>query len=172
MYTNENAEAFPKDVSAVPYAMRSLNLIYPDYVSERKVFKCPSDATFVTVAATASITTGDPFATDECSYGYDYTHSPSNDPGTAIAADRPTTGANNGTITPGNSPNHGGVANDYATADEAGKGQNVLYIDGHVEWVKSEEAGYADSSGTRDLIYQGSGSGTDTYILQDAEQES
>lgn len=172
MYSNENAETFPKDDSAAPIAMRSLNLIYPDYVSERKVFKCPSDATFVTVDETASITAGDPFATDECSYGYDYTHSPSNDPGTAIAADRPSTGAGNATPLAGNSPNHGGVANNYATADEAGKGQNVLYIDGHVEWVKSEEAGYSDSSGTRDLIYQGTGSGTDTYILQDATTES
>ena len=171
MYTNENAEALPVTATA-PVSMASLNLIYPDYVSERRVFKCPSDSTFVTVDETASISSGNAFDTDECSYGYDSTHNPSDDPGTALVADRPSTGAGDATPLAGNSPNHGGTANNYATADVAGDGQNVLYLDGHVEWVSSENAGYTDSGGTRDLIYQGSGTGTDSYILQDATGES
>ncbi len=172
MYSNENDETIPVSAST-PINMTSLNLIYPDYVSERKVFKCPSDATFVTVAETASITQADGFATDECSYGYDSTHSPSNDPGTAIAADRPSTGASNAASLAVNSPNHGGTVNDYATADEAGDGQNVLYLDGHVEWVSSDAAGWADAAGTRDPIYTNdAATGTDTYIMQDATTES
>jgi prepilin-type processing-associated H-X9-DG protein len=174
MFSNENQETFPVSAT-VPINMTSLNLIYPTYVSERRVFKCPSDATFVTVAETSSITAGDAFDTDECSYGYDSTHSPSNDPGVAIAADRPRTGAGDATSLAGNSPNHGGTANDFATADEAGDGQNVLYIDGHVEWVANDIAGMADAAGIRDLIYTDDPAitgGTDTYIMQDAIQES
>ena len=79
MYSNENQEVFPVSTTA-PINMTSLNLIYPDYVSERKVFKCPSDATFVTSDTTAGITQADGFDKDECSYGYDSTHAPSNEP--------------------------------------------------------------------------------------------
>ena len=137
------------------------------------MFRCPSDSIFVTPTTNAGITQGTAFAKDECSYGYDNTHSPSNDPGTAIAADRPTNGAGNTTPTAGsNSPNHGGTIDTVANGDTAGNGQNLVYIDGQVEWVSSTAGGWADSSGTRDLIYQGSGSGTDTYILQDATGES
>ncbi len=169
MYSNENNETFPVSVTA-PVNMTSLNMIYPTYVSERRVFKCPSDSTFVTVAATGGITSGDGFETDECSYGYDSTHSPSNDPGTAIAADRPTNAASSATPTGGsNSPNHGGTPNNYATADLTGDGQNVLYIDGHVEWAASTAAGFADAGGVRDPIYaDDTTAGTDSYILQDA----
>ncbi len=174
MYSNENQETFPVSTTA-PINMTSLNLIYPTYVSERRVFKCPSDATFVTIAETASITSADAFDTDECSYGYDSTHSPGDDPGVAIASDRPSTGAGDPLSLAGNSPNHGGVANDFATADQAGDGQNVLYIDGHVEWVANDIAGMADAAGVRDLIYTDDlaiTGGTDTYIMQDAIQES
>ena len=170
MYSNENQEVFPVSTTA-PINMTSLNLIYPDYVSERKVFKCPSDATFVTSDTTAGITQADGFDKDECSYGYDSTHSPSNDPGTAIAADRPTNAATVKTPTAGsNSPNHGGVVDTIANGDTAGNGQNVLYIDGHVEWVSSDAAGWADAAGTRDPIYTNdAATGTDTYIMQDAD---
>ncbi len=39
MYSNENNETFPTGATA----MTALNKLYPDYVSERKAFKCPSD---------------------------------------------------------------------------------------------------------------------------------
>ncbi len=174
MYSNENQEVFPVSTTA-PVQMTSLNLIYPDYVSERKVFKCPSDATFVTIATNAGITQADGFDKDECSYGYDSTHAPSNDPGTAIASDRPSNAA--GLTTPlggggSNSPNHGGTLDTIASGndDTAGNGQNVLYIDGHVEWVADDTGGWADAAGDRDPIYTDDGAvtgGTDTYILQD-----
>ena len=166
MYSNENKETFPNGGAT---AMNDLNLLYPDYVSERRVFKCPSD-NLVTVEGNSNITAGDGFEKDECSYGYDNTHSPANDPGVAIIADRPT---NDGTNVPtdNRSPNHGGTTRAVDTADIAGDGQNVGYIGGHVKWFASQEAGYSDSSGgTRDNIYQDNlvvTGGTDSYILQD-----
>ncbi len=137
------------------------------------MFRCPSDSIFVTPTTNAGITQGTAFTKSQCSYGYDNTHGPADDSGVPIAADRPTNGAGNTTPTAGsNSPNHGGTIDAVANGDTAGNGQNLVYIDGHVEWVSSTAGGWADSSGTRDLIYQGSGSGTDTYILQDATGES
>jgi prepilin-type N-terminal cleavage/methylation domain-containing protein/prepilin-type processing-associated H-X9-DG protein len=167
MYSNENQETFPTGSAS---AMTDLNLIYPTYVSERAVFKCPSDALYVTASTNAGIQTGQEFDGDECSYGYDNTHQPGDDPGVAIAADRPTNAATVTTPTAGaNSPNHGGKPNNVATADEAGNGQNVLYIDGHVEWVASALGGIADAVGVRDDIYgDDNTTGSDTYILQDS----
>ncbi len=156
MYSNENNETYPVSTTA-PINMTGLNLLYPDFISERKVFKCPSDS-FVTVVQNAGITAGDGFDLDECSYGYDSTHGPADDPGVAIAGDRPTTGVSSTTSLDFKSPNHGGTVNDYATADGEGDGQNLVYIDGHVEWVGSQGAGYADALGVRDNVYQGAGS--------------
>jgi prepilin-type N-terminal cleavage/methylation domain-containing protein len=168
MYSNENNETYPSSTSN----MASLNLLYPNYVSERMVFKCPSD-NLVTLAENSNITVGNAFEKDECSYGYDDTHSPSNNPGVAIAGDRPTNAAGATTPTAGsNSPNHGGTVAAVATGDGAGDGQNLVYIDGHVEWVTTTAGGYADTGAgaARDSIYTDTGGvtgGTDTYILQD-----
>ncbi len=168
MYSNENAETFPTGGAS---RMADLNVIYPDYVSERKVFRCPSDSIFVTPTTNAGITQGTAFEKDECSYGYDNTHGPSDDPGVPVASDRPTNAATNTTPTAGsNSPIHGGTIDDVATGDTTGNGQNLVYIDGHVEWVSSTDGGYADAAGTRDSVYTDNGAvtgGTDTYILQD-----
>jgi prepilin-type N-terminal cleavage/methylation domain-containing protein/prepilin-type processing-associated H-X9-DG protein len=161
MYSNENNETFPTGATA----MTALNTLYPDYVWERKAFMCPSD-NLVTSATNAGITANDPFDKDECSYGYDRTHGPADDPGVAIAGDRP---ANNPANNPKDkrSPNHGGTVSAAGNNDIEGYGQNVVYVDGHVEWVASQNAGWADASGNRDNVYTGSGGGTDTYILQD-----
>ncbi|MFQ5713755.1 MAG: type II secretion system protein [Candidatus Scalinduaceae bacterium] len=163
MYSNENNEVFPVAPGTNTH-MLSLNMLYPDYISERKVFKCPSD-NLVTPAENAKIVANSTFDKDECSYGFDDTHNPADDPGTAIAADRPTNDSSNNP-TNARSPNHGGTVNVFNTADVAGDGQNVVYIDGHVEWVASQTAGWTDAGNNRDNIYQGSGSGTDTYIFQ------
>ena len=165
MYSNENNETYPNQTDA----MMSLNLLYPDYVSERRVFKCPSDSTFVTNATNAGILANAKFTKNQCSYGYDRLHSPSNDPGVAIAGDRPT---NNPANNPKDkrSPNHGGTVNPAGNNDVEGDGQNLVYIDGHVEWVGSQGAGYLDITGLRDNIYvdtAGVSGGTDSYILQD-----
>ncbi len=164
MYSNENNETFPTGATA----MTALNKLYPDYVSERKAFKCPSD-NLVTDVENANITAGDAFEKDECSYGYDRTHIPSDTAGVAIAGDRPSNTAGN-VPQDANSPNHGGTVNAAGTADVVGDGQNIVYIDGHVEWVGSQGAGYLDASGLRDNVYVDNGAvtgGTDTYLLQD-----
>ncbi len=164
MYSNENLEEYPPGATA----MTALNVLYPDYVSERKAFMCPSD-NLVTSATNAGITANDPFDKDECSYGYDRTHGPADDPGVAIAGDRP---ANNPANNPKDkrSPNHGGTVSAAGNNDIEGYGQNVVYVDGHVEWVASQNAGWADANGNRDNVYVDNiavTGGTDTYILQD-----
>ncbi len=115
MYSNENNETFPAGGAS---AMEDLNTLYPDYVSERKVFMCPSD-NLVTSATNAGITTNDPFEKDECSYGYDNTHGPADGQGVVIAADRPTNNSSNA-ATDARSPNHGGTVNAIGTADVPG----------------------------------------------------
>ncbi len=165
MYSNENNEQFPSSTSK----MLSLNLLYPDFVSERKVYKCPSDG-HITLTANAAIVAGTAFPDDACSYGYDGLHSPSDDPGVAIVGDRPSTSDNAGvTNVDQNSPNHGGTWNS-AAADTVGNGQNLVYIDGHVEWLGTATGGYADAAGVRENVYTDNGAidgGTDTYIRHD-----
>ncbi len=165
MYSNENNEQFPSSTSR----MLSLNLLYPDFVSERKVYMCPSD-NLVTSNSNAGITAGNEFRKDECSYGFDDTHNPADDPGVALVADRPSNTALNAPDSNLVSPNHGGTVNPTNNADIAGKGQNLVYIDGHVEWVASQTAGWADANNNRDNVYfdtVGVTGGTDTYIMQD-----
>ncbi len=167
MYGNDNNEAFPTGTDP----MTDLNLLYPDYISERKSFRCPSD-NLVTVTTAAGITTATKFTKNQCSYGYDPSHTMADDPGTAIAADRPANDAGATTPTAGDlfddSPNHGGTTGDVATGDTPGVGQNVLYIDGHVEWVGTPSAGWYDALGGRDNItVNDSAFGTDSYIQQD-----
>ena len=130
MYANENNEAFPQDTTTVVArpAMRSLNVIYDTYVSDNKVFNCPSDTT-VTGATNAGMsvsTANDSFDQDECSYGYDYTHIQNDDADVALAADRPP-------ATPSATAN---------SANHNGRGQNIVYVDGHVEFIISPLAGW------------------------------
>jgi prepilin-type N-terminal cleavage/methylation domain-containing protein/prepilin-type processing-associated H-X9-DG protein len=165
MYSKENNETFPTGGAS---AMADLNLLYPDYVSERKVFKCPSDSKLVTVANNVAITSGTAFLKNQCSYGYDNTHGTADDSGVAIAGDRPTNNGGNNPMQNERSPNHGGTVNPVGTKDIEGNGQNLLYVDGHVEWVASQNAGWADADGNRDNVYKNdSNTGTNTYILQD-----
>jgi hypothetical protein len=164
MYSNENNETFPTGATA----MTALNTLYPDYVWGRKAFMCPSD-NLVTDAENANITEGDAFEKDECSYGYDRKHGPADDPGVAIAGDRPTNN-NSNEPTDARSPNHGGTVNAAGIEDKQGYGQNLVYIDGHVEWIASQNAGWADANNNRDNVYVDNlavTGGTDSYILQD-----
>ena len=125
--------------------------------------------TLVTDATNAGITANDPFKKDECSYGYDRTHGQADASGVAIAGDRPT---NNPANNPKDmrSPNHGGTVNPAGNNDIEGNGQNLVYIDGHVEWVATQTAGWTDAVGNRDNVYVDNPvvtGGTDSYILQD-----
>jgi prepilin-type N-terminal cleavage/methylation domain-containing protein/prepilin-type processing-associated H-X9-DG protein len=158
MYANENDGAFPSDTaySGASPAMRGLNLLYDTYVSDNKFFNCPSD-TWVTSAKNAQMspsTSGgiEAFASNQCSYGYDRSHTHADDADVALLADRPSTG--NGTANlDRNSPNHGGTYNSGGN-DTAGRGQNVVYVDGHVEFVNLPLAGWYDTDGiTRDNIF-------------------
>ena len=167
MYANENSEAFP---SSTADAMLSLNLLYPNYISDQRVFNCPSD-TFVTTTTNASVAATTKFTKNQCSYGYDYTHTQADDADVALVADRPTNITT--TVNPTaliNSPNHGGTVQDVAGTDVAGRGQNVAYLDGHVEFLSTTLAGWFSADGTtRDDIYGNDAAttgGTDTYIIQ------
>jgi len=161
MYANENSEMFPSDTAyggASP-AMRGLNLLYDTYVSDKRVFNCPSDTT-VTAATNAGVsasTSGgtEAFDSDESSYGYDRLHIQADDADVALVADRPP-------ATPSATA---------STANHSARGQNVVYVDGHVEFVNTPLAGWYSSDGTtRDNIYMddvATTGGTDTYILHD-----
>lgn len=169
MYANDNSETFPgQNLSTTGAAseLTSLGLLYNTYVSDRKVFRCPSDST---VSETSNLTlTGSSTCTSStCSYGYDDNHKVSDDPGVVIAADKL------------------GSSTVSATAlsyNHSQNGQNVLYIDGHVEWKGTSTCGYYDSVVGYDNIWFGtntavsaanrtagtgcSGGGTQTAILQ------
>jgi prepilin-type N-terminal cleavage/methylation domain-containing protein len=169
-YANENNEKFPSSTAS---AMGNLNLLYPDYISDPRVFNCPSDK-FVTDATNAGIAASTAFTKNQCSYGYDSTHTQADDADVALVADRPTNAAGATMPTPNtNSPNHGGTTRTVAAGDTAGRGQSVVYVDNHVEFVISPLAGWHDSTGLeseRDDIYgddPATTGGTDTYIIHD-----
>ena len=157
MYANENSELFPSDTAyagASP-AMRGLNLLYDTYISDKRVFNCPSD-TQVDAQSNAGMspfTANDSFDKDECSYGYDRAHTQADDADVALVADRPP-------ATPSATAN---------TTNHNARGQNIVYVDGHVEFIISPLAGWFYSDGTtRDNIYiDNSTASTDTYIEHD-----
>ena len=162
MYANENSETFPSSTASNP-AMASLNLLYDTYISDNKVFNCPSDTT-VTAATNAGMsvsTSGgsEAFTSTQSSYGYDRSHTQADDADVALLADRP--------------PSDTTLSSDNHNA----RGQNVVYVDGHVEFVNSPLAGwYASDGTTRDNIYTNSAGGTgvstvgtDTVILNGSD---
>jgi len=153
MYNNDNNMAFPTvSGSAASDEIQSLGQLFDTYVTDRKIFKCASDGG-VTDATNLELTVGTAtqanasFDTDSCSYGYDDNHTATDDPGVAIVADA-----------------QGGSA--ALSDNHASKGQNVLYIDGHVEWKGTATCGYYNSTtGSYDDIYSDAvGTSTDTYI--------
>ena len=153
MYSNDNSGAFPAvSGTAVTDGTYSLGQLFDTYVTDRKVFKCASDGG-VTDANNLLLTVGTAtqantsFTTARCSYGYDDNHTATDDAGVAIVADA-----------------QGGSA--ALSDNHASKGQNVLYIDGHVEWKGTATCGYYDSttSSYDDIYSDAAGTSTDTYI--------
>lgn len=154
MYANDYSEEFPT-ASASANGMESLGQLYNTYVSDRKIFRCPSDSG-VSETNNLALTAGTPtaantgFTTARCSYGYDDRHISAHDPGVALVADALGAGT---TL----SDNHNQT------------GQNVLYIDGHVEWKGTSTCGYYNGT-SYDAIYTDNsatlGTSTDTYIDQ------
>ena len=165
MYANDNSENFPTGGAAGSIAsasttaateLESLGKLFDAYITDRKVFRCTSD-TGVTEASVLTLTTDPTFFTaSRCSYGYDDNHTASMDPGVAIAADA--------------------LGTSTALSDNHNqKGQNVLYLDGHVEWKGTETCGYYNGSAFDNIWYEVGGTitarnvstvGTDTAILQ------
>lgn len=173
MYANENGDYFPTDTGGTYQAMVALNKLFPTYISERKSFKCPSD-TNVTVALNANMLAGAEMEQNQCSYGYSkYRITQMDDPGRALASDRPPMAADETILTNYSTPNHGGTSNAEGTLDNAGDGQNVVYLDGHVEFFTTVSAGFTPTGGSpRDNIFSvttvNRTDATDTYIVHDA----
>ncbi|NUO10554.1 MAG: DUF1559 domain-containing protein [Candidatus Brocadia sp.] len=154
MYANENGETFPTGGTGAT-ERESLGKLFDTYITDRKVFRCPSDAGVTEANVLTLTTTNTSFTANTCSYGYDDNHTPADDPGVAIVADRKGTD----TSTTGLSDNH------------KNKGQNVLYIDGHVEWKGTATCGWYGTSSSGvfgyDNIYSDTGTETtDTWIQQ------
>ncbi|HHT9136162.1 MAG TPA: type II secretion system protein [Candidatus Wunengus sp. YC60] len=158
MYSNDNGGAFPTvSASAASAEIQSLGQLYDAYITDRKVFKCASDSgvtdtTVLSLTAGTATVANSSFTTARCSYGYDDNHTSADDPGVAISADA-----------------HGGTGGTAALSNNhASKGQNVLYIDGHVEWKGTTTCGYYSSTLGYNNIYTDEistfGSSTDTYI--------
>ncbi|MEK7699053.1 MAG: hypothetical protein AAB332_01490, partial [Planctomycetota bacterium] len=175
MYASDNGGNFPTGGSAgtVKTAsttaiteLESLGKLFDQYVTDRKVFKCPSDSTVSDVAGFGVMTlstTPTSFGSSSCSYGYDDNHNGSDDPGTAIASDK-----------------LGSLSGDpqLLSYNHKNKGQNVLYIDGHIEWKGTSTAGYFNGSSFDNIWYNNTTTtgtttgrisstlGTDTSIMQ------
>ncbi|MBU6391894.1 MAG: DUF1559 domain-containing protein [Planctomycetes bacterium] len=165
MYANDNGGNFPgytlSSTTSVA-ELNSLGLLYPAYITDRKVFRCPSDAG-VTETNNLTLMGSSTCTIATCSYGYDDNHWTSDDPGTAIAADA-----------------RGASTTNYLSDNHNTNGQNVLYADGHVEWKGTQTCGYYE--GTSGAAYPGYDNiwtphggtyggynvdkGTDTVIMQ------
>ncbi|KAB2835761.1 MAG: DUF1559 domain-containing protein, partial [Candidatus Brocadia sp.] len=132
MYANDNNEALPTTVGSddADEERHSLGKLFDVYITDRKVFRCPSDTGVTETGVLTLTTTNSSFTGTTTSYGYDDNHTASNDPGVVVVADRLGTD----TASTGLSANHNN------------KGQNVLFIDGHVEWKGTSTCGYYGTS--------------------------
>ena len=159
MYANDNSGNYPGYTDITTDSITELNSIgklYDAYVSDRKIFKCPSDGGVTEANVLLLSTTNTDFTVSRCSYGYDDNHTNLDDPGTAIAADA-----------------RGASTTNYLSDNHNTKGQNVLYIDGHVEWKGTVTCGYYNGSVYDNIWQDATGAygnnttkGTQTAIMQ------
>ena len=159
MYSNDFEEFYPTcglNLTVETNDLRALGalcLLYDQYVTAKKIFKCPSttdDPNNLTIGMnidrTAGLISAKPAG---CSYAYDSQKGKLTDPATAIASDK---------HDPANRTKNSGNHNNT--------GQNVLYYDGHVEWGPTRNVGINNDDifgviGSADVL-----SFTDTYITQ------
>ena len=157
MYSNDFGEVYPTYGLNMTVgsddlrALGSLCLLYDQYISARKIYKCPSttdDPSNVAIGLNMDAD-GNLITAQEggCSFGYDSQKGILTDPGTAICADKRDL-ANNTK----NSTNHNNT------------GQNVLFYDGHVEWTNTRLCGL-NSDDLWDFLSPVI-SFTDSYITQ------
>lgn len=157
MYSDAFGGFFPYYHSDEP--TDSLALLYPEYMSTPKIFRCPStkDNPKITVQ-TGTYGDGTPYviskefgtAPEWSSYGYDNeVPFETANPEMPIAADM-----DGSSVLKPQSP----------TANHSG-GQNVLYVDGHVDWTTLNTW---DNNGTADNIYTEDlgGGDSDAYIAR------
>ena len=135
-YSEDFDQVFPMslaanaDLTQTPAALDGINgllLLYPDYVNNAKLYKCPATTdSFTGFVTNSSASPRTLFAADTNagSYAYDPRHNAGHAGGVVIAADK-----RNGTSNTSN--NHGG------------DGVNMVFIDGHVQWVKTPTAASA-----------------------------
>lgn len=128
-YAQDNDEAFPStwgsDWGAVGYAAptfaeatASLSLLYPDYIDNPKIFSCPSDPSdWQNIQANRAI-----LAATDTSYSYDLRHTDTHLSGVVMMSDKSQAIGLNGDEE-NNSNNH------------QKQGQNMLFLDTHVEWM-------------------------------------
>lgn len=158
MYSNDNSGNYPGYTDSTTTSVTELNSIgklFDSYVTDRRIFKCPSDGGVTEANVLTLTTTNTSFTVSTCSYGYDDNHTNLDDPGTAMAADA-----------------RGASSINYLSDNHNTKGQNVLYLDGHVEWKGTTTCGYYGTS--YDNIYAAGGTyggnnttkGTETAIMQ------
>lgn len=156
MYASDNAGNFPTGGNAGTIKAdsddgdkerESLGKLFNQYVTDRKIFKCPSDSGVSDVIGGGVMlltTTPNTFTQHTCSYGYDDNHTSADDTGVAIASDR--LGTDTASTQLSNNHNH--------------KGQNVVYIDGHVEWKGTHLVGYFNGTAFDDIWVSTSGTTT------------
>ena len=135
IYSSDYSENYPDDDTAPGNdGAAALGLLYPDYVSARKSFLCPS-ASDQEPAVVASNLLPAFFQRPDGSYAYIDGMSEADKPDSPLAADR-LAGVERRNVGGAYQPNHGE------------DGVNVLHNDGHVEWV----SGYQDIHTKPDYI--------------------
>lgn len=169
IYANEYQEAYPTVLAAITtfpatqagpdtiYANRgdaaalSLNLLYDKYVNDRRIFSNPSlpipnpDLQAIPVVKDWTTVQGNLGTTlANFSYSYDPTHTASHPTTVAVASDKPQNGAYTNPLAGPDARN---------SLNHAKRGQNVLFLDGHVEWATNERVGHENSGGSKDDIF-------------------
>ena len=137
LFSNDNGEGFPNDGGGYSTAFvaggqpgtdgaSALGLLYDVYCPDPEVFACPTMPPSV-----GWVGQGD---NSMNSYGYDQRHTSTHPADVALVSDEPSQGGG------ANSLNH------------YGEGQNVLFIDGHVEWCTTTNAGHFDGVSRDDIF--------------------
>lgn len=144
--------SFPVD-SLTPDPLKSLNLLFPDFVGDARVFSCASHPTTVKLNYVGRASKNPVAANLDASMsGFGY------DPGFGT----PNTPHNSGdslAVVSADILNGGATANKYISANHKGTGINVLLCSGSVEWREVDKSSYisndvssVDSGGKKTLI--------------------
>ena len=129
IYANDYTEAFPfgspNEEDDVDYVNADFTILWKaGYIRSVGIFGCPS-----TTDDPQYLAEGDTFMNQAVSYGYDDTKSAISPPHVGMAGDKPDVYRwvqfDYGTMIEYNSGNH------------KNEGQNIVFCDGHVEWIQS-----------------------------------